>query len=105
MGNLYLDAYKFYKRTHANSLLLFHVGSRYEACEEDAVKLSEKCGYLLLEKDGIKLCGFPDNEVSEVMVRLSSDSVNMYIVEYRDDCGNFAIPKVKQIMEDIEADY
>lgn len=34
MDNLYLDAYKFYKRTHANSLLLFHVGSRYEACEE-----------------------------------------------------------------------
>lgn len=56
MDNLYLDAYKFYKRTHANSLLLFHVGSRYEACEEDATKLSEKCGYLLLEKDGIKLC-------------------------------------------------
>lgn len=41
MDNLYLDAYKFYKRTHANSLLLFHVGSRYEACEEDATKLSE----------------------------------------------------------------
>lgn len=97
MDNLYLDAYKFYKRTHANSLLLFHVGSRYEACEEDATKLSEKCG--------IKLCGFPDNEVSEVMARLSSDSINMYIVEYRDNCGNFSIPKVKQIMEDIEADY
>lgn len=34
MGNLYLDAYKFYKRTHANSLLLFHVGSRYELAKK-----------------------------------------------------------------------
>lgn len=105
MGNLYLEAFKFYKQEHANSLVLFHIASSYEAYENDAVQLSELTSNPCLEGDGLKVCRFPENLLSDVMANLTSRSVPVYIVEYCDESGNFAIPNVKQIIADMEADY
>lgn len=105
MGNLYLEAFEFYKKEHANSLVLFHVASSYEAYEDDAVQLSELTSNPYLKGDGLKVCRFPENLLSDVIANLTSRSVPVYIVEYCDENGNFAIPNVKQILEDMEADY
>lgn len=49
MDNLYIEAYKFYKEECANSLVLFHNQSCFEAYEEDAIRLSNS---LLSRKSG-----------------------------------------------------
>lgn len=39
MDNLYIEAYKFYKSEYAHGLVLFHIQSRFEAYEDDAIQL------------------------------------------------------------------
>ena len=76
MDNLYIEAYKFYKNDYAHGLVLFHIQSHFEAYE-----------------------------VENTLLFLVQIGISVNTIEYRDENGVFAIPKVKQILDDIEADY
>lgn len=58
MDNLYIEAYKFYKEECANSLVLFHNQSCFEAYEEDAIRLSNSLNLPVSYRAGIKYCAF-----------------------------------------------
>ena len=61
MDNLYIEAYKFYKEECANSLVLFHNQSCFEAYEEDAIRLSNPLNLPVSYRAGIKYCAFPED--------------------------------------------
>ncbi|WP_254029935.1 hypothetical protein [Bacteroides ovatus] len=56
-------------------------------------------------QEGVKFCSFPDYELENTLLFLVQIGISVNTIEYRDENGVFAIPKVKQILDDIEADY
>ncbi|MCS3228858.1 hypothetical protein NXW89_03645 [Bacteroides thetaiotaomicron] len=56
-------------------------------------------------QEGVKFCSFPDYELENTLLFLVQIGISVKTIEYRDENGVFAIPKVKQILDDIEADY
>ena len=96
----------FYRKTHANFVLLFHVDSYYMAFNDDAVILKELLNNVPIEKVGHHIqLKFPDNELSNVIQLFAQRTIPVKWIEYRDDNGNFILPKVKQILADLEDDY
>ena len=91
MDNLYIEAYKFYKSEYAHGLVLFHIQSRFEAYEDDAIQLGA-------------VLNLPVH-LQNTLLFLVQIGISVKTIEYRDENGVFAIPKVKQILDDIEADY
>ena len=106
MDNLYIEAYKFYKSEYAHGLVLFHIQSHFEAYEDDAIQLGAVLNLPVHLQEGVKFCSFPDYELENILLFLQPlDRLSKLKIEYRDENGVFAIPKVKQILDDIEADY
>ena len=101
MDNLYIEAYKFYKNDYAHGLVLFHI----EAYEDDAIQLGAVLNIPVHLQEGVKFCSFPDYELENTLLFLVQIGISVKTIEYRDENGVFAIPKVKQILDDIEADY
>lgn len=48
---------------------------------------------------------FPENKLMDVLQKLQDTGLSVHIIEYRNANGEFVIPKVKQILDDMEADY
>ena len=105
MDNLYIEAYKFYKNDYAHGLVLFHIQSPFEAYEDDAIQLGAALNLPVHLQEGVKFCSFPDYELENTLLFLVQIGISVKTIEYRDENGVFAIPKVKQILDDIEADY
>lgn len=105
MDNLYIEAYKFYKEECANSLVLFHNQSCFEAYEEDAIRLSNSLNLPVSYRAGIKYCAFPESALESSLPLLVHIGIPVKIVEYRNEKGEFLIPKVKHILEDEIMDY
>lgn len=63
MDNLYIEAYKFYKSEYAHGLVLFHIQSRFEAYEDDAIQLGAVLNLPVHLQEGVKFCSFPDYEL------------------------------------------
>ena len=104
MDNLYIEAYKFYKSEYAHGLVLFHIQSYFEAYEDDAIQLGTVLNLPVHLKEGVKFCGFPDYELENTLLFLVQIGISVKTIEYRDENGIFSIPKVKQILDDIEVD-
>lgn len=105
----YLAAYEFYKRQYPNSVILFHIGEWYCAFESDAyVMMVYLDGYSIgySSEGGYHWCDFHQSEL-EVMCNKLRNMANLpvTVVEYRNSQGSFDIPKVKQILQDMEDDY
>lgn len=96
----------FYRKTHANYVLLFHVDSYYVAYNNDATVLNE-----LLNNGSTEIVDnhiqfkFPDKDLANVIQLFAQRTIPVKWIEYRDDNGNFVLPKVKQILADLEDDY
>lgn len=105
MDNLYIEAYKFYKNDYAHGLVLFHIQSHFEAYEDDAIQPGAVLNLPVYLQEGVKFCSFPDYELENTLLFLVQIGISVKTIEYRDENGVFAIPKVKQILDDIEADY
>jgi DNA mismatch repair ATPase MutS len=105
MTNLYIEAYEFYHKAYTNSLVLFHIGSEMEAYEDDAEKLNQTLHRPLQTEHDIKCCHFPHSELQDILFNLVQHNVAVSVVEYRDHDGSYSIPKVKEILEDMESDY
>ena len=102
---LYHEAFSFYKKLYPNETILFHVANEYVAINHDAHFMADELKLSVRQFGKISLCCFPENQLEGMTFRLVQASISIHIVEYRDDCGNFVLPKVKQILEDIESDY
>lgn len=105
MDSLYFEAYRFYKKQYAPSLVLFHIGSQFEAYEDDATRLSEILNIPISLRGPLKCCCFPDHTINEVLSCFIQIPAPVHIIEYRNLYGAFGIPKVKQILQDLEDDY
>lgn len=105
MGNLYKKAYLFYKNLYANSLILFHIATEFQAYEDDAIYLAQILNEPVLYKHEIKCCSFPDYALEDMLLLLVQMNIPVQVIEYRDSNGLFTVPKVKQIMDDILEDY
>jgi len=100
------EVLRFYRKSHANCVLLFHIGSNYISYDNDAIVLSGLLNNKTIEHiDNHKQLKFPENQLEDVIHRLVQNAIPVFWVEYRDDNGNFVLPKVKQILADMEADY
>lgn len=108
MKEIRFEAYSFYKQEYATGVLLFHVGSNFEMYEQDADLL-----WKILRKEpalGFKVkatdCAVFQEENLEMMMKiLAKNDVAIHIIEYRNEKGEFDVPKVKQIINDINDDY
>ena len=98
MDNLYIEAYKFYKNDYAHGLVLFHIQSHFEAYEDDAIQLGAALNLPVHLQEGVKFCSFPDYELENTLLFLVQIGISVNTIEYRDENGVFAIPKVKQIL-------
>lgn len=105
MNSVYFEAYDFYKKQYAPNLVLFHVGSRYEAYEDDAERLAQVLNNVVLSRHQLRFCDFPEEALEEIILLLLQADIPVSTIEYRNEQGSFSIPKVKQIMQDIEDDY
>lgn len=105
MNGLCMEAYDFYKKEYAFGLVLFHVGSNYEAYFEDAVCLGKVLKIPAITINDIPVFAFKEKMLERIMSLLIQNKVAVHIIEYRDEDGNFSYPKVKQILNDMEADY
>lgn len=96
----------FYRKSHANCVLLFHVGSEYIGYDDDAIVLSGLLNDKTIEHaDNHKLLKFPENQLEDVIHRLVQSALPVSWVEYRDENGNYVLPKVKQVLADRKDDY
>lgn len=96
----------FYRKSYTNSVLLFHVGFSYVAYDNDAVIVNELLNDVIIEKiDNHEQLKFPDDRLEDVILRLAQNNIAVHWIDYRDENGNFVIPKVKQILSDMEDDY
>ena len=82
-----------------------YIQSRFEAYEDDAIQLGAVLNLPVHLQEGVKFCSFPDYELENTLLFLVQIGISVKTIEYRDENGVFAIPKVKQILDDIEADY
>lgn len=104
----YLAAYEFYKRQYPNSVILFHIGNGYYAFESDAYAVADVDGFSVLHnrEDGYFWYDFHQDELDAMCYKLRNIAeLPITVVEYRDNTGSFTIPKVKQILQDMEDDY
>lgn len=104
----YLAAYEFYKRQHPDSIILFHIINGYYAFEDDAFIVADIDGYSVMysHEEGYHWYDFHQDELEVMCYKLRNDGLfPVIIVDYRDSNGEFNIPKVKQILQDIEDDY
>lgn len=100
----HIEAYKFYKKEYAG-IILFHVGVNYEAYLDDALSVWKVRHPNVNPKSDITICRFSENKLMDVLQKLQEQGLPVHIVEYRNSDGEFDVPKVKQIIEDMEADY
>lgn len=70
MNGIYFEAYDFYKKQYAPNLVLFHIGSRYEAYEDDAECLAQVLNNILLFRQGLRFCDFPETALKEIVLIL-----------------------------------
>lgn len=105
MDSLYFEAYRFYKKRYAQGLVLFHVGSQFEAYEDDAICLSKSFNAPLYFHGQLKYYRFPDDMLDEVVSHLVQATIPVHIIEFRDSFGAFVVPKVNQVLKDMEDDY
>ncbi len=104
MKGFHIKAYQFYKKEYAG-IILFHVGKNYETYLDDALCLWEILLPGTEHQDRNSMYRFPENKLMDVLQKLQDTGLSVHIIEYRNANGEFAIPKVKQILDDMEADY
>lgn len=107
MKKEYLEAYEFYKGQHPGNIILFHIGYGYYAFEDDAFVVSEidGCSVLYNIEECYYWYDFHQNELMMMCNKLRAANFSLTVVDYRNSQGSFDIPKVKQILQDIEDDY
>lgn len=111
MKEKYLKAYEFYKTQYPESVLLFHIGNSYYAFQSDACIVANikecclsclSCNY----KEDLYWCGCHQDQLENICSQLRKQArVAVTIVDYRNSQGSFDVPKVKQILQDMEDDY
>lgn len=104
----YLAAYEFYKRQYPNSVILFHIGEGYYAFESDAYVMAELDGFSIIysREEDYHWYDFHQSELETMCYKLRNIAeLPVTVVEYRDSAGSFTVPKVKQILQDMEDDY
>lgn len=104
MKGFHIEAYQFYKKEYAG-IILFHVGKNYETYLDDALCLWKMEPPGTAHQDKNFMYRFPENKLTDILQRLGEMGLSAYIIEYRNADGEFDIPKVKQILDDMEADY
>lgn len=108
MKSEYLEAYEFYKRQYPEHIILFHIKDNYCALEDDAgvVAKINSSSVLYNSKEGYCWSNFNQNKLQLVCDKLKNIAhVPVTVIDYRNDQGSFDIPKVKQILQDMEDDY
>lgn len=105
MNSLYLEAYRFYKEQYAPNVILFHISSQFECYLDDAECLAQALAMPLCRRHYLPCLSFSDKSLEECVSLLLQADVPFTIVEYRAANGVYTIPKVKQILLDIESDY
>ena len=104
----YLAAYEFYKRQYPNSVILFHIDNGYYAFESDAFVVADIDGFSVLynREEDYHWYDFHQDELEAMCYKLRNIAeLPVTVVEYRDSTGSFTVPKVKQILQDMEDDY
>ena len=108
MKKYYLEAYEFYKRQYLGNVILFHIDKSYRAFEDDAIILAaidNKLACYITNQDG-RYYEVSQDRLEEMCHKLCNISeMSVTIVDYRNSQGVFDVPKVKQILADIEDDY
>ena len=108
MKKEYLEAYEFYKRQHPGSVILFHMGNSYYAFENDAwiVAKMEECYAAYNYEEEYYWYRFHQDALESMCSNLRNIAQTpVTVVDYRNSQGSFDIPKVKQILQDMEDDY
>lgn len=99
-------AYAYFKAQHPESILLFRVKDSYVAYFEDAESVSKiLAGSNLKFSTSSQTVSFPSDQVYDYMSFIGDSGVAIRLVEQRNADGEFDIPDVTQIQNDIEADY
>lgn len=89
-------------------MILFHIGMGYYAFEDDAYVVADIDGFSVLysREEGYHWYDFHQGELEAMCDKLRNIAeLPVTVVEYRDSQGSFVIPKVKQILQDMEDDY
>ena len=100
------EAYGYYKQQYGSGIILFHVDSYYEAYYDDAEIISSLVKNPIVLELG-KLCRIEaeDNTAILGLIRKCEDQdIPVHIVSYMEN-GQHCLPKVNQILSDIEEDY
>lgn len=100
MNDKQKEACLFYKSIYSG-VVLFRVANNYEAYGEDVKILSELYAGTI-ENDRIV---YDETVFNKLFSALSEAGVTVNIVQYRAANGNFELPKVKQILQEMEDDY
>lgn len=104
----YSAAYEFYKRQYPNSVILFHIGYSYYAFESDAYVVADLDSFSIFYSREEDYCwyDFHQYKLDVMCYKLRNIAeLPVTVVEYRNNIGSFDVPKVKQILQDMEDDY
>lgn len=96
-----IEAYDFYKKLYPSAVILFHVGSRYVALQQDAMIIAK---ILSINVD----CS--DNSISISDDDLKSlshigDYYEVKIISHRDRDGGYDYPDVNQLKREQDEDF
>lgn len=108
MRKEYNEVYEFYKRQYQGHIVLFHIGDYYYAFNED-VKIVLKADRHLKRVDyevDLVSVKFHQNRLVDMWGKIHKiTQAPITSIEYRNKSGVYDIPKVKQILQDMEDDY
>lgn len=96
-----IEVHDFYKAQHPEALIVYRMPETYMVLGNDVERASKSVSSINILDDGV---GILPNNIS-VISELGSNGIEVVIVSYKNDFGEFDLPDVKRLEAEKEMDY
>ena len=96
-----IEAYDFYKNEYPGTLLFFHVKDRYVVLSDDSSRVAKLLDQNVGESSELS---FKDDDMS-IFKTLGDFDIQIRLIDYRNDNGEFDYPDIKLIKKEKQDDY
>ena len=100
-----IAAYYYYKGQCGDGVVMFRYNDHYNACFDDARRVSNALGIEVAEGCGLVVVQLPADSILDYVDELSMYGIRVMLVDYRNDRGDYDIPDVAIINKEKTEDY
>lgn len=101
MNNHQVEVHRYYKASHPESLILYHLPGRYVVLGEDVETATKSISSLVSPEPEVGL--MPDT--ASVLAKLGADGIATLVINYRNEQRELDLPEICRLQAEKEADY